>query len=278
MKYPGSFLNKCFLLLCCMVQFSILSTNISAQNNRKHSVTIKKFSKARKYRRAKFRSLGKRSSWRKRIKISENKNENLAQKISAENMPNLQQNLQENMHLKTLNEVPSNKFLLTLNQQEPTQNINNNFSLRPNGITKKISLSRLTQYLKAKEVFKWPLKSGYYMSSPFGSARARGRVHAGIDLAAPKWTPVYASAKGSIEFASRANAYGNMVLIKHNKNFKSRYAHLHKISVQPGRNVKSGDLIGYVGHTGYVMGRNGDHLHFEVLFKERPINPSKILP
>ncbi|KKP25629.1 MAG: Peptidase M23 [candidate division TM6 bacterium GW2011_GWE2_31_21] len=260
MKNSGSLITKCFLILCCTLQISYLKAFHSHRSHKKHSTITKKISKTTKHRKLKVRSLRKKYSARKT---------SLKSKANPNDLLILNKHAVSDISLKTPN---------TSSNIQPLENQQNQAL---NSITiknpAKITFSRFAEYLKRKQIFNWPLKGRYYISSPFGSMRARGRVHAGIDLAAPKWTPVFASARGEVEIAAKANAYGNMVLIKHNKNFKSRYAHLHKILVKPGAVVKKGDLIAYVGNTGFVMGRNGDHLHFEVLFKNHPVNPIKIL-
>jgi len=98
-------------------------------------------------------------------------------------------------------------------------------------------------------------------------------MHKGIDLAAMRGTPVKACSSGIVEMATRAGTFGNMVLIRHSNGYKSRYAHLKKITVPQGTFVSRGKVIGYVGNTGRVSGKTGDHLHFEVLAKNTPVNP-----
>lgn len=132
-------------------------------------------------------------------------------------------------------------------------------------------------YLRQSFSFRWPIKRGNFWISTYYGKRSRGRLHAGLDLAAANGTPVYASANGRIEYANEAGTFGNMILIKHDNNFKSRYAHLHKIVVHKKKFVQKGELLGYVGNTGNVSGKNGNHLHFEILSRNGPINPIKVL-
>jgi len=126
--------------------------------------------------------------------------------------------------------------------------------------------------------FGWPLKrNAFWISSYFGR-KARGRLHAGLDLAAMRGTPVYAAEAGTIETACNAGAYGNMILIRHNNNYKTRYAHLSRLARRRGAYVPKGAVIGYVGNSGRTRGRNGGHhLHFEVLHNGSPINPIRLL-
>ena len=108
------------------------------------------------------------------------------------------------------------------------------------------------------------------------------RMHCGIDLAVDIGEPVMASADGQVEFASRRGGYGNLVIIDHLNEFKTRYAHLSRIKVREGDYVKRGDIIGLVGKTGVVT---GPHLHYEVriLDEDHPIkgvehDPREFLP
>ncbi len=129
--------------------------------------------------------------------------------------------------------------------------------------------------------FLWPIdRSNFWLSSPFGPRKLRGRrraFHYGVDMAAIKGTPVMAAATGIVLESGYNGGYGNCILIAHNKKYKTRYAHLHKRRVKVGEKVKKGDIIGTVGDTGLVAGRNGSHLHFEVHVFGRPINPILVL-
>lgn len=118
-----------------------------------------------------------------------------------------------------------------------------------------------------------------YVSSTFGKRMhpIRGRVifHAGIDLAANIKTPVYATADGVVEMVShRHTGYGNMILVSHAFGFKSRYAHLKTIKVKRGAFVRKGDLIAYSGNSG---DSTGPHLHYEVTYAGKPLNPKPFL-
>lgn len=108
--------------------------------------------------------------------------------------------------------------------------------------------------------------------APRGSRR-----HAGIDMAAMRGTPVRASANGTVIQCYEAPSYGKTILISHSPLLKTRYAHLKKFQVRKGMRVQRGQIIGYVGNSGSVQGKNGDHLHFEVLYKNKPTNPMQIL-
>lgn len=104
---------------------------------------------------------------------------------------------------------------------------------------------------------------------PISKAR---KMHEGIDLRAKIGTKVYATANGVVEYAAKSGTgYGYLVIISHNFGFKTRYAHLDEIDVvSVGQFVKKGELIGYSGNTGYST---GPHLHYEVRFLERTLDP-----
>jgi murein DD-endopeptidase MepM/ murein hydrolase activator NlpD len=112
------------------------------------------------------------------------------------------------------------------------------------------------------------LTSGFGMRShPVLGGR---RQHHGIDLAAPTGTPVYATADGIIGRADWYSSYGLYISINHGASMETRYAHLSRLAVAAGDNVKKGDLIGYVGSTGRST---GPHLHYEVRVDGLAVNP-----
>lgn len=116
----------------------------------------------------------------------------------------------------------------------------------------------------------WPVRgtvtSGYGMRW--------GRLHAGIDIAAPEGTPVAAAADGKVIFAGWAGGYGNLVLIAHGDGIVTAYAHLASIAVGQGARVSRGSVVGTVGSTGHST---GPHLHFEVRVNGTPVDPMAYL-
>jgi murein DD-endopeptidase MepM/ murein hydrolase activator NlpD len=100
--------------------------------------------------------------------------------------------------------------------------------------------------------------------------RKRKKLHNGIDLQGHKASPIYASANGLIAAINRKGAYGNMIEIKHSNKFTTKYAHLKKIYVTEGDTVIKGQIIGLQGISG---NSTGEHLHFEILLNNKPINP-----
>lgn len=96
------------------------------------------------------------------------------------------------------------------------------------------------------------------------------RYHAGMDFSAPIGTDIYATGDGTVEDAGWESGYGNCVVIDHGYGYKTRYAHMSKMSVRRGERVVRGQVIGHVGNTGKST---GPHLHYEVIVKGRTVNP-----
>ncbi len=117
------------------------------------------------------------------------------------------------------------------------------------------------------------------LTSKFGhrklSKNSKIKMHSGIDLAAAnKYANIYASANGVVVEIAASPSYGNFILIEHKKNFKTRYAHLHKLFVSRGEKIFQGQVIGKQGSTGHST---NDHLHFEILYQNHPIDPMSFL-
>ena len=100
----------------------------------------------------------------------------------------------------------------------------------------------------------------------------RKEFHRGSDLKAPMNTPIYATADAIVEWAAKhkKSGYGNLIILDHSFGFKTYFGHLNKIVVKSGQFIKRGDLVGYSGNTGMS---NGPHLHYEVRFIQRALNP-----
>ena len=113
-----------------------------------------------------------------------------------------------------------------------------------------------------------------YISSYFG-VRAdpfdgRSARHTGLDIATPFATPVHTVAEGMVTFAGVRSGYGNVVEIDHGNGYMTRYAHNSAIGVHPGQHVQVGDVIAKAGSTARST---GSHVHFEVWYDGRVINP-----
>jgi murein DD-endopeptidase MepM/ murein hydrolase activator NlpD len=112
------------------------------------------------------------------------------------------------------------------------------------------------------------------LSSGFGP-RVKGGVgkfHNGIDLYTKTPKPIYAAADGVVEAAHWINGYGQMILIRHRRGVKTRYAHLSSYSphIRPGARVSSGEAIGLTGSTGNAT---AIHLHYEIIVHGVATNP-----
>ena len=145
------------------------------------------------------------------------------------------------------------------------------------------SLDEILQLAKAKDKFLvsipaiQPVKneqlrhmaSGFgYRTDPFTKAR---KFHAGMDFSAPNGTPIFATADGVVARADAgASGYGNHVVINHGYGYETLYGHLSRYNCRPGRKVKRGDIIGYIGSTGRSQ---APHLHYEVHKNGEVVNP-----
>ena len=129
-----------------------------------------------------------------------------------------------------------------------------------------------------KTLMRTPI-DGARLSSRFGKRKhpilGYTRMHAGVDFAAPKGTPIYAAGSGTVVQAGRNGGYGKYVRIRHNGTFQTAYAHMTRFAkkTRRGARVKQGQIIGYVGSTGRST---GPHLHYEVLRNGRRINPRSV--
>ena len=124
----------------------------------------------------------------------------------------------------------------------------------------------------------WPTDGGF-ISSPFGGRpnpfSGYGRDwHPGIDIAVDYGTPVYASAAGYVQQAGWYGGYGKYIRLGHDFGYETAYGHMSRLAVSAGSFVKKGEVIGYVGSTGYST---GPHLHFEILKYGEQVNPSSLI-
>lgn len=103
----------------------------------------------------------------------------------------------------------------------------------------------------------------------------RNRPHYGVDLGAPRGTPVRTTASGSVTFVGRQGGAGNMVKVRHPNGYETLYLHLHGFAkgLRRGSKVRQGDLIGYVGSTGLST---GPHLDYRVKKNKKYLNPLKL--
>lgn len=111
------------------------------------------------------------------------------------------------------------------------------------------------------------------VSSGFGPRRGgASSFHEGVDLFTREPAPVYAGGDGVVEAVQSMRGYGKTIVIRHNRNLKTRYAHLSRYAagLNPGDRVARGD---YIGHTGSTGNATAVHLHYEIIANGRPRNP-----
>lgn len=136
------------------------------------------------------------------------------------------------------------------------------------------AIAEVTNTTKSKKpYFNWPVDSARMTR---GFLPNRRRPHLGLDLAAPKNTPIYAAHDGVVIYAGRDfRGYGRMVMIEGKKGWATLYAHFNKIEVTEGQEVSQGELIGLMGRTGRAT---GVHLHFEMRKDKGPVDPLPYMP
>ena len=122
----------------------------------------------------------------------------------------------------------------------------------------------------------WPVEGR--VGSSFGEREdpinGEGAFHSGLDIDAPKGTPVRAAADGNVTDASMNAGYGREIILDHGHDVLTVYGHLSAMAVVPGQHVIRGQVIGYVGQSGRAT---GPHLHYEVRVHNVPVNPHKYL-
>lgn len=96
------------------------------------------------------------------------------------------------------------------------------------------------------------------------------RFHEGMDFSAPTGTDIYATGNSTVAFSGWKSGYGNCIILDHGFGYETLYAHLYRSFVRAGQKVKRGDVIGLVGNTGKSV---GPHLHYEVHFRGKVMNP-----
>lgn len=118
----------------------------------------------------------------------------------------------------------------------------------------------------------WPVNGP--ITSPFCERRSWESCHPGIDIGVPSGTPIRAADSGRVALAAPTSGYGNYTCIQHSASLSTCYAHQSRFAASVGQNVSKGQVIGYVGCTGFCF---GDHLHFEVRINGAVTNPMSYL-
>lgn len=161
---------------------------------------------------------------------------------------------------------------------EQEKNISLQAKAKAEDLQKLIGAIENENYRRDVTPSQWPTDGGY-ISSPFGGRpnpfSGYGRDwHPGIDIAVDYGTPVYASAAGYVEQSGWYGGYGKYVRLSHDFGYETAYGHMSRLAVEAGSFVKKGEIIGYVGSTGYST---GPHLHFEILKYGEQVNPSSLM-
>ena len=161
---------------------------------------------------------------------------------------------------------------------EQEKNISLQAKAKAEDLQKLIGAIENENYRRDVTPSQWPTDGGY-ISSPFGGRpnpfSGYGRDwHPGIDIAVDYGTPVYASAAGYVEQSGWYGGYGKYVRLSHDFGYETAYGHMSRLVVEAGSFVKKGEIIGYVGSTGYST---GPHLHFEILKYGEQVNPSSLM-
>jgi len=182
----------------------------------------------------------------------------------------------------TMNEAKDlNKFLTNRIADMTSKDIN-----RQVAQTKKETQQRMDSYREIENYITferslyrskpnmWPTKGGY-ITSGFGwrkypLRRDRNEFHSAIDIYVPRGTPVYTTADGVVRLSGWEGGYGKIVVIDHKHSYSTRYAHLDKLKVAAGDTVTRGQIIAFSGNTGLST---GPHLHYEVLYQNKQVNP-----
>jgi murein DD-endopeptidase MepM/ murein hydrolase activator NlpD len=119
---------------------------------------------------------------------------------------------------------------------------------------------------------RWPVRGA--VNSEFGGRQSpwtkSSEFHSGIDIGAERGTPVHAPAAGTVAFAGSHGEYGLTVMLDHGEDLRTIYGHLSKVAVTSGQKVARGAELGHTGNSGRS---SGPHLHYEILVKNRPVNP-----
>jgi len=125
----------------------------------------------------------------------------------------------------------------------------------------------------SEQGFIFPIEGINRITSAFGMRN--GELHVGVDFPSIKGTPIVAARDGRVVLAQYFGGYGKLICLEHRDNFFTRYSHNSEIFVKQGDLVCKGQIIGLVGSTG---NSTGNHLHFEIRYKDIPLNPLDFLP
>lgn len=162
--------------------------------------------------------------------------------------------------------VPASKIILINKLQAPyTLQVGQTLYLKESAAP-----TKLTPVSTGNTDFIWPVQGR--IISTYGEDD--GVSNEGINIAAPKDTPIYAAKDGTVTYVGNETEFGNMALISHEDGWRSAYAHADRIVVENGEKVTQGQVIGYVGKTGNVT---SPQLHFEIRNGKQSVDPSTLM-
>lgn len=141
-------------------------------------------------------------------------------------------------------------------------------TMRANSILSSMDRINIYRIVAERAPFVLPVHDSFRYTSGFGSRW--GRMHEGVDFAAPVGTPIYSTADGTVIYAGWLSGYGRLIKIQHDFGIETRYGHLSAIRVDVGQRVSRGERIGDMGNSGRST---GPHLHYEIRVNGQALNP-----
>lgn len=161
-----------------------------------------------------------------------------------------------------------------LEQEQQNQNNNNNSGSNDSGSSDSGDGGSSSNPPSSGESFCFPMQYCTMLTSSYGyrvhPITGNYSFHNGVDLAAGQGTPIYATKSGVVSTATYNYAYGYYVVVNHLDGYSSLYGHMTHYTVSEGEYVDRGEIIGYVGSTGYST---GPHLHFTIYYNGNTVNP-----
>ncbi len=165
---------------------------------------------------------------------------------------------------------PSQKASGSISQNEPKETSANEMN-GAGGDTQTPSNASLLSYVLTSKISAVTKGS---VTSPYGSRIhpifKTSSFHSGIDIANKLDTPVCSAFGGKVLEVGKSNAYGNYIIMRHSNNLTTFYGHLNSVKVSQNMNIRRGEIIGYMGSTGYST---GPHLHFEIRINGSCVDP-----
>lgn len=177
-----------------------------------------------------------------------------------------------------IKDITQEEILLTVNEKMTTnieEMTTNTIEVAKTNIIEKLNIDTTQPISNINGIKIATLPITGSISSRYGvSSSIRASTHTGLDIAAKTGTPINVVADGTVTFAARNGAYGNLVKIEHGNGVETWYAHTSKMYVKVGQKVKAKDVIAAVGNTG---NSTGPHLHLEVRINGKHVNPQQYL-